>query len=149
MKTILFLCPHHAAKSMLAEAYFNHRVKLEGLPFQADSAGTDPSKQIWPPVIDLLACEGMTLYSQLPRKVTRDDLLHAFQVISLGCTLEEMEEVPQQFTAWEDVPLAGTDLEGSWLAIRRHVDHLLAELGDTPKPASTEAAAAARNRQTL
>ena len=84
MKTILFLCPHHAAKSILAEAYFNHRVKLEGIPFQADSAGAEPSERIWPAVIGLLDREGIALMSQVPRKVTGDDLLHAFQVISLG-----------------------------------------------------------------
>jgi protein-tyrosine-phosphatase len=148
MKTILFLCPHHAAKSILAEAYFNYRVKLEGLPFQADSAGTDPSELIWPTVIDLLAREGIALTPLHPRKVTRDDLLHTFQVISLGCALEEMEIAPQQFTAWEDVPLASVDLEGSWMAICRHVDQLLAALTRATEQASPEAAASARNRKT-
>jgi protein-tyrosine-phosphatase len=140
MKTTLFLCPHHAAKSIMAEAYFNHRVKLEGLPLQADSAGTEPAEQIWPTVLDLLSRESIALTSQLPRKVTREDLLGAFRVISLGCALEDLEELPQQFTVWEDVPLASTDLEGSWMAIRRHIDELLVELARTTKQAKAEAA---------
>jgi predicted protein tyrosine phosphatase len=86
METILFLCPHNAAKGILAEAYFNHRVKLEELPFQADSAGTDPDAQIWPSVVALLQREGIALTSKIPRGVTHEDLLHAFQVISKGCT---------------------------------------------------------------
>jgi protein-tyrosine-phosphatase len=140
MKTILFLCPHHAAKSIMAEAYFNHRVKLEGLPFQADSAGTDPADQIWPTVLDLLSRESIALTSQLPRKVTCEDLLGAFRVISLGCALEDLEDLPQQFTVWEDVPLASTDLEGSWMAIRRHIDELLVALARPTKQAKAEAA---------
>src|SRR5258708_4220435 len=120
METILFLCPHNAAKGILAQAYFNHRVKPEGLPFQADSAGTDPSEEVWPSVVDLLGQEGIPLTSGVPRKVTRDDLLDAFQVISLGCAMEEVEGLARQFTIWEDVPQASTDLEGAWMAIRRH-----------------------------
>ena len=128
METILFLCPHNAAKGILAEAYFNHRAKQLGLPFQADSAGTDPDKQIWPTVIDLLAREKIPFTSQIPRKVTAADVLKASQVVSLGCAIEEVEGVPQQFTAWEDVPLASRDLPASWSAIRDHVDQLLSEL---------------------
>jgi protein-tyrosine-phosphatase len=84
METILLLCPHNAAKSIMAEAYYNHRVQQEGLPFLADSAGTEPSEQIWLTVIELLQREGIPLTSQIPRQVTRDDLLDAFQVISMG-----------------------------------------------------------------
>jgi arsenate reductase len=78
METILFLCPHNAARSIMAEAYYNHRVQQEGLPFLADSAGTEPSEQIWLTVIELPQREGIPLTSQIPRKVTRDDLLDAF-----------------------------------------------------------------------
>ena len=148
MKTILFLCPHHAAKSILAEAYFNHRVKLEGLPFQADSAGTEPSEQIWPAVVNLLSREGIALSSQMPRRVRRDDLLNAFQVISLGCTTQEVEGRTEQFALWEDVPQASTDLEGAWAVIRRHVDQLLAELTRATKQANAEAIREATIRKT-
>ena len=132
METILFLCPHNAAKGILAEAYFNHRVQQKGIPFLGDSAGTDPDAQIWPTVIELLEREGIPLAPKLPRNVTRKDLLHAFQVISLGCLIEEMEIPPRQFVPWEDIPLASKDLEGSWRAIRDHVDQLIDQLaGET------------------
>ena len=128
METILFLCPHNAAKGILAEAYFNHRARQARLPFQADSAGTDPDEQIWPTVVDLLAREKIPLTSQIPRKVTSDDILTAFQVVSLGCAIEEVQGDSQQFTTWEDVPLASRDLLASWSTIRGHVDQLLSEL---------------------
>lgn len=128
METILFLCPHNAAKGIMAEAYFNQLAQQNGLPFQADSAGTDPSLAIWPTVVALLAHAQVPLTSQTPRQVTREDLLHAFRVISMGCAPEELEEPPQSFMAWEDIPLASTDLPGSWAAIRRHVEQMVAEL---------------------
>ena len=139
METILFLCPHNAAKSIMAEAYFNHRVQQEGLPFLADSAGTEPSEQIWPTVIGLLQREGIPPTSQIPRQVTRDDLLDAFQVISLGCAPEEVEGLPRQFIPWEDVPLASMDLHLSWMAIRQHVDQLIADLAHAAKQTHREA----------
>ena len=128
METILFLCPHNAAKGILAESYFNHRAKLDGLPFQAASAGTDPSLEIWPTVADLLEREEIPLTSRMPRSVTRDDILNACQVISLGCALEDVPGTPRQFLVWEAIPLASTDLPGSWSAIRSHVDQLLSDL---------------------
>src|SRR5215203_2243247 len=121
MDPILFLCPHNAAKGILAEAYFNHRAQQAGLPFQADSAGTEPAAQIAPAVVDLLRHEGIALASRIPRLVTPDDLRHAGLVIAMGCALAELPGGPRQFTIWEDVPAASTDLRGSWLAIRRHV----------------------------
>ncbi len=149
METVLFLCPHNAAKSIMAEAYFNHRVQQEGLPYLADSAGTEPSEQIWPTVIELLQREGIPLTYLIPRQVTHDDLLDAFQVISLGCALEEVEGLPRQFIPWEDVPLASTDLLLSWMAIRQHVDQLIAELAHAMKQARREAAASFLNGKTI
>ena len=148
METILFLCPHNAAKSIMAEAYFNHRVQQDGLPFLADSAGTEPSEHIWPTVIGLLQHEGIPLTSQIPRKVTRNDILDAFQVISLGCALEEVEGLPRQFIPWEDIPLASTDLLASWMAIRHHVDQLIADLAHATKQTPSETTASLINRKT-
>ncbi len=138
MATILFLCPHNAAKGIMAEAYFNHRVQQQGHPFLADSAGTEPSELIWPTVIELLQSEGIALASRMPRKVTREDLLDAFQVISLGCTIEELEGLPGQFTRWDDIPQASTDLHLSWRAIRHHVDQLIADLARATKQTHPE-----------
>jgi len=112
----------------MAEAYFNYRVQQQGHPFLADSAGTEPSEQIWPTVIELLGCEGIPLASHMPRKVTREDLRDAFQVISMGCAIEELEGRPRLCTFWDDIPQASTDLYLSWRAIRHHVDQLITDL---------------------
>lgn len=37
--TVLFMCPHGAAKSVLASAYFQHLAKERGLNVRVDSAG--------------------------------------------------------------------------------------------------------------
>ena len=40
--TILFMCPHGAAKSVLASAYFQRLAKERGLNVRVESAGTNP-----------------------------------------------------------------------------------------------------------
>src|SRR6476646_2088345 len=106
MPMILFLCPHSAAKGILAAAYFNHRAHQAGLSVRADSAGTDPAEQICPSVLDLLHQEGIARPAQGPRLVTPADIRQAATVISMGCPIAEMPGVPQVFTLWEDVPPA-------------------------------------------
>ncbi len=41
-RTVLFLCPHNAAKSVIAAALFAREAARRGLAIHADSAGTEP-----------------------------------------------------------------------------------------------------------
>jgi protein-tyrosine-phosphatase len=100
MKTILFLCPHNAVKGIMAEAYFTYRMQQEGLPYLADSAGTEPDAEIRPDIVNLLASVGVPFSStRLPRRVTPEDISNATRVISMGCTREELD-APLQPIEW-------------------------------------------------
>ena len=41
--TVLFMCPHGAAKSVLASAYFKQLAAARGLRVRVDAAGTEPA----------------------------------------------------------------------------------------------------------
>ena len=58
--TLLFLCPHNAAKSVLAAAYCQHLSAQGGLDVQVTSAGTEPDAAASPDVVALLRAEGWT-----------------------------------------------------------------------------------------
>src|SRR5215471_2456904 len=88
--TILFLCPHHAAKSVVAEAYFNRLARQYDLPVRGDSAGTEPDKVVAPAVVDMLRQENIDVSGRQPRLVTEADLAQAQRIISMGCTPEEL-----------------------------------------------------------
>ena len=45
-RRVLFMCPHGAAKSVLASAYFRRLAKERGLNVEVDSAGTEPDP-VW------------------------------------------------------------------------------------------------------
>ena len=84
---VLFLCPHGAAKSVLASTYFRRLAKERGLNVIVDSAGTDPDPSVSPPLGVHLAQQGYPVSTEKPRLVTADDLARADVIVSLGCDL--------------------------------------------------------------
>src|SRR5215510_10482288 len=107
--TILFLCPHHAAKSVIAEAYFNRLAQQMGLPYTADSAGTEPDAQVSPAVAAMLLAEGIDVSGHQPRRVTTAELQDAARVISMGCDLADLDIAPERVTTW-DIPAVSQDM---------------------------------------
>jgi protein-tyrosine-phosphatase len=129
--TILFLCPHAAAKSVIASAYFNQLVREHGLPWVGDAAGTDPSPEVAPAVVSLLQAKGIDVSQQQPRRVRPEELALAHRVISLGCELEALEIEADAVEQWLDVPAPSQDLMGAQQIIRTHVEKLIDELRST------------------
>jgi arsenate reductase len=126
--TILFVCPHGAAKSVLAAAYFNHMAQQHGVPLLADSGGTEPSETVAPAVIEMLQDEGIAVSQRPPRCVTRDDLAQAQKVISLGCELEALDIAPERVEQWLDVPAVSENRYAARDAIRANVERLIAQV---------------------
>jgi protein-tyrosine-phosphatase len=127
-ETVLFLCPHAAAKSVIASAYFNQLVQKHGLSWVGDAAGTDPSPSVAPAVVSLLQAEGIDVSQHQPRRVRPDELAQAYRVISMGCELEELEIEMDAVEQWLDVPAPSQDLMGAQQIIRTHIEKLIDEL---------------------
>jgi arsenate reductase (thioredoxin) len=123
--TILFLCPHGAAKSVMAAAYFNHQARAKGLTPEATCAGTEPDPVVMPAVVALLNEEGIALPVTQPRMVTGELITYAQRTISLGCRYEDLPTAPTRWEQWSDIPLPSKDLPAAWHSIRHHVDELI------------------------
>jgi arsenate reductase (thioredoxin) len=108
--TILFLCPHGAAKSIMAAAYFQQRAKQQGLDMQATAAGTEPSAEVSPSVAELLAKEGINVSHIVPQRVTDEKMASAFHVVSLGCELDALPLSNAAVERWDDVPVPSQNL---------------------------------------
>ena len=89
-RTILFLCPHNAAKSVIAAAYCERRAAERGVTLRATSAGTDPDPGVSPGVAGALLAEGIDVRAYRPRRVTAEELARASRVVSLGCELGDI-----------------------------------------------------------
>jgi arsenate reductase (thioredoxin) len=74
---ILFLCPHNAAKSVLAVAQFERLVRERVLPYRPDSASTEPADAPAPAVVAALGSEGIDVADHCSRRLTEEDLARA------------------------------------------------------------------------
>jgi arsenate reductase (thioredoxin) len=126
--TVLFLCPHGAAKSVLASAYFQEMARQRGLNVRVEAAGTDPEEQVSPAVTDHLRAKGYASPVAKPRKVTRKDIETADVIISMGCDLTHLPVRADTLRRWDDVPGPGEDFNGADETIRRRVAVLVEEL---------------------
>jgi arsenate reductase (thioredoxin) len=126
--TVLFMCPHGAAKSVLASAYFERLAKERGLNVRVDSAGTDPDPTVSPTVAAHLKRQGYPAPKSNPRRVTSKDLESADVVISIGCDLSGLQEPRGKLVRWDEVPPLSEDFARADDAIRRRVTELIEEL---------------------
>jgi arsenate reductase (thioredoxin) len=127
MITVLFLCPHNAAKSVIAAAYCERLAKAAHLDLKIVQAGTEPDQAIMPVVQDLLEHDGFSVALHQPRLVTQDDLMQADVVVTMGCNLEALSIPDKKRFNWNDIPPASADV----IACRRAVlTRLLAMLSE-------------------
>ena len=68
-ENILFVCVENAGRSQMAEAFFR---KFASKQFNVSSAGTIPSLQLNPIVIQVMKEIGIDLTDQLPKLLSND-----------------------------------------------------------------------------
>lgn len=124
-RTILFLCPHNAAKSVIAAAYCERLAAERGLTLCATSAGTDPDPGVSPGIAGALLAEGIDVRAHRPRRVTAEELARASRVVSLGCDLGEMAPPGLVVEHWDDVLSPSADLTRACAVIAAHVRRLV------------------------
>jgi len=125
---ILFLCPHGAAKSVMASTFFKKLATQNGLDMNTTYAGTDPDPEVFPPVIKLLASEGLEVANHTPRHVTREDLEKAYRIISLGCDVNDLASQSTEIEYWNDVPSPSKSLHEARDLIYTKVEKLINDL---------------------
>ena len=126
--TILFMCPHGAAKSVLASAYFQRLAKARGLNVHVASAGTEPDATVSPAVAAHLKGRGYPVPIAKPRKVAPEELASADVVISIGCDLAALPQPRGRLVRWDEVPALSDGFTAADEAIRTRVNDLVEEL---------------------
>ena len=133
--TVLFMCPHGAAKSLMASAYFQKLAKERGLNVRVDSAGTEPDPQLSKGVVAHLEKNGYAIPIEKPRAATAADMSRADVVISIGCDLSKLPAPKGVLKNWS-VPDFSADFNAAEQSIRDQVAKLVDELvaAQRPKP---------------
>jgi arsenate reductase (thioredoxin) len=128
---IVFLCPHGAAKSVIAAAYCQQLADQQNVPLRALCAGTEPDAELSPAVVELLCREGIDVTDQRPRRVTAEELATAHRIISLGCDLGDLARPGMVIERWDDVPAPSQNLQAARDCIHTHVVQLIVNLTST------------------
>ena len=83
MTRVVFACVHNAGRSQMAAAFFNGRADLGKA--RAESAGTAPSSQVHPVVVDAMREVGIDLSAAEPRRLTPALAAGATWLVTMGC----------------------------------------------------------------
>lgn len=110
MKKILFVCVENAGRSQMAEAFFK---KYMPKGFEAISAGTNPSTQVNPIVLQAMKEIGIDIENQTPKHISRQILSESEKTINMGCM--DKESCPSLFVKdtldWDIPDPKGRSLE--------------------------------------
>ena len=123
-ETVVFVCLHGAAKSVVAAVYWNRFAAERGIEIRATAAGIDPEPEIPPSVRDGLRRDGLDIGHLRPRRVTRDELTSAARVVSFGCDLRDLAP-DRAVERWDDVPAVSDGFAPARDAIAARVRQLL------------------------
>ena len=125
VETVVFVCPHGAAKSVLAGSYFNRLAGQLGLEVRAIARGTDPDAEISERVRQDV---GSALCAERPAKLTPADVANADLVVAFDLAEPELGVVPDR--SWDALPALSADFELGRAAILGRVVALVAEWKD-------------------
>lgn len=126
--TVLFVCEHGSAKSIVAAAHFNRIAADRGLPFRAISRGTVPDAEMAPAAVKGLLGDGLKADDPTPAKLAQSDLDTAVRVVTF-CDLPPDLEVATPIERWE-VPPVSTEYAKSRDVMLAHIERLLRELAE-------------------
>ena len=85
-KNILFVCVENAGRSQMAEAFF--RKFTEG-KFNVNSAGTVPSGNLNPIVVQVMKEIGIDMAKQSPKIISNSMISNSFKTVNMGCMDKE------------------------------------------------------------
>jgi arsenate reductase len=125
--TVVFVCEHGAAKSVIATAYFNKVAAERGLHARALYRGVNPQAALSAAALKGLRDDGLTVPDQSPSMITPTDVETATVIFAIGCTLPQHAAASGKADTWDDVP-NDKGYGATWDAIKRHVERLVDDL---------------------
>jgi arsenate reductase len=126
-QTVVFVCEHGAAKSVVAAAHFNKLAAERGLPFRAVSRGTVPDPMVPAGIASGLKNEGLLLPAAFaPTAVAAGDVNAATRVVTFDVTLPSTGRTA--IIRWDKLPAFSDGYAPASAAIAARVKGLVDEL---------------------
>jgi len=105
---VLFVCVHNAGRSQMAAGLLNHLAQGR---VQVRSAGSEPTNQLNPTVIEAMREIGVDVSREFPKPLTGAMVRAADVVITMGCGDACPIYPGKRYEDWEIEDPAGKDLE--------------------------------------
>jgi arsenate reductase (thioredoxin) len=125
--TVVFVCEHGAAKSVIATAYFNKIAAERGLRARAVYRGVNPQADLSVGALKGLREDGLTAPDQKPSPIAQADVDKAIVIFAIGCTLPTNAKASGKADSWDDVP-EDQGYAATRDAIKQHVERLIDDL---------------------
>ena len=126
MNTVLFVCEHGAAKSIIAAAHFNKLASEKNLDIRAIARGTNPDAELSSNTVAGLQADGLTPTESIPQKLSLADVESAQRVVTF-CELPEEYRSKTVIEQWDGVPPVSEDYEKARDAIVERIHRLIVE----------------------
>ena len=130
--SVLFVCQHGAAKSVIAARHFTALARARGLTVEASAAGVEPDAEIPPHVTAGLRSDGVDDQATAPQAVTRDLLENAQVVVSFGCDLSAFTEDARRIIQWNGVPAVSDGYDRARAVIVQRLQAVLNDAASLP-----------------
>src|SRR6185503_4073845 len=122
--TIIFVCEHGAAKSIIAAAYFNKLAQEKKLKSHAIARGIHPDSELSPKAITGLCDDGLTPTELVPQKLSLEDVESAQRIITF-CELPAEYQQKANVEHWNGVPPVSEDYQKARDAIVERINRFL------------------------
>lgn len=127
MNTVLFVCEHGAAKSIIAAAHFNKLASEKNLDIRAIARGTNPDAELSSNTVAGLQADGLTPTESIPQKLSLADVESTQRVVTF-CELPEEYRSKTVIEQWDGVPPVSDDYEKARDAIVERIHRLVNDI---------------------
>ena len=127
-ETVLFVCEHGSAKSLLAAELFNREAARRHLRLRAIARGTTPEGAPQSATLAGLATDGIDVAAYHPQQLLATDVASARAVVSFDVDLTPFNPTQRPVSHWDRMPPVSEDYQRAKNAILQKLDDLLRQL---------------------
>jgi protein-tyrosine-phosphatase len=125
--TVVFVCEHGAARSVIAAAYFNQIAAERHLPYHAVARGTSAQENLSAPTVKGLEADGVAFDRTKPKGLSEADARGAVRIVAF-CPVPKAFSSLVRVDEHDDVPEISKDYTDARNKIVAYVTQLVDEL---------------------
>lgn len=130
--SVLFVCLHGSAKSVIAAEHFRRLAAARGVAVEVRSAGLEPDAAVPPRVAQGLLADGIDVRDFRPQPPAAAAVAQATTVVTFACDLGPLTASARRIERWDDVPAVSEDFKRARDIIVARVTTLLDEVIQRP-----------------